>query len=1043
MRRMRCVKGFVFVVITTVLIQCQSFAQYCDSITPSFNVDLSAAPYMTWVSPSVQRDGFCCGASSPDKCLEFIITLNPNSAAIVFNIASGAVPPGALFYQIDCGPPTPVGSPICLSGVGPFHLTFCKPGNNTNSFSIETIPNPIFGPNISLGDGCSGLLGVQFYDEASVTWNSINPGAAGTYNGLLSCSTGCDTTTVTNTGGLPAQIDYLVCGTALNGCVFEPVCDTLSVTLTPSLTVTINAPDTVLCSNETFVPVNAVVSGGTPPYSISWSNGATTTSTAIGVGTSTVTVTDANGCSATTDNVTVTQLPPLTVNAGGNINQCADYIGAITLNGTSNASDVVWSGGNGTFFPSNMVPNPDYTPTPGEIQSGDINLTLTTNDSSGCPNASDNMNIIFNETTQSVSIQTTNVTCNGNANGTVTVTAVGPQAPFTYSFDGGAYSSTNTASGLGAGNHTVSIQSSLGCDSTISFVITEPPVLVASEVSHENILCFGGNNGSVTSQTVGGTTPYNYSWNTTPVQTSANVSNLTAGTYTLTVTDANGCTAQFATTITQPTALGLTFNTVEPSCYGLANGAVSANVTGGSTPYSYSWNTGSSATSIYSVAAGTYSLTISDSNGCVISATEIVGQPPQLLLSTNADTIICPGSPQTLAANASGGTGTYTYAWTPIGGNQSTATVSPMVNTTYTCTVQDNNGCSISSSTVINVFTLNPNDIHASASEDSVCINDPVNLFGQYSGNDNTVVLTWNFCPACPANTSDNPGQTTTYTITGTNQCNQTISASVPVVVVPPPSIALAPTQASICQNEYFSVHSTAITDTTWHYFWDFGDGGTSHDMVGIHSYANPGTYTITCYVVNAFGCTSDSTASTTITVNPQADAFFTPSSFVETTLDPVFTFFNQSSNADSYVWNFGDGSSSTNVSPTHAYQDYGSFNVILNANNVFNCPSQYMATVEVKPSFDIYVPNAFTPDGDSHNQVFIVQGFGISDKNFELLVFNRWGEIVFETHDINVGWDGTYKSEQSQDGVYTWVVRFRDLTDSPHEKTGHVSLLR
>jgi hypothetical protein len=98
--------------------------QFCDSITPTFIVDLSASPYMNWTSPETERDGYCCGATAPDLCLEFVITLNPNAAAIVFNIATGAVPPGALLYQIDCGPPTAVGEPICLSGTGPFHLTF-------------------------------------------------------------------------------------------------------------------------------------------------------------------------------------------------------------------------------------------------------------------------------------------------------------------------------------------------------------------------------------------------------------------------------------------------------------------------------------------------------------------------------------------------------------------------------------------------------------------------------------------------------------------------------------------------------------------------------------------------------------------------------------------------------------------------------------------------------------------------------------------------------------------------------------------------------
>ena len=131
---------------------------YCDSTVPSFYVDLSASANMTWVSPPVQRVGNCCGTTAPDNCLEFTILLNANAIAISFNIASGAIPPGALFYQINCGPPIAVGSPICLNGPGPHNLTFCKPGNNTNTFSVTSYSEPIIGPDITLNASCQGFI---------------------------------------------------------------------------------------------------------------------------------------------------------------------------------------------------------------------------------------------------------------------------------------------------------------------------------------------------------------------------------------------------------------------------------------------------------------------------------------------------------------------------------------------------------------------------------------------------------------------------------------------------------------------------------------------------------------------------------------------------------------------------------------------------------------------------------------------------------------------------------------------------------------------
>src|SRR5437868_13780590 len=106
----------------------------CGPSTPSFTANLACCPTGTWVSPVVQRNDSCCGSSNPDVCVKFTIILSPNAVGINFNIASGAVPPGALFYQINCGPPIAVGSPICLSGAGPHILTFCKPGNNNNTY---------------------------------------------------------------------------------------------------------------------------------------------------------------------------------------------------------------------------------------------------------------------------------------------------------------------------------------------------------------------------------------------------------------------------------------------------------------------------------------------------------------------------------------------------------------------------------------------------------------------------------------------------------------------------------------------------------------------------------------------------------------------------------------------------------------------------------------------------------------------------------------------------------------------------------------------
>lgn len=116
--------------------------QNCGPNTPSFTVDLTGEPNGIWISPGIRRDDQCCGASFPDVCVEFWVNLDSTSETIIFDIYSGANPPGALYYQINCSDPTPVGDPFCLLGTGPHRITFCKPGNNPNQYSIISAPIP-------------------------------------------------------------------------------------------------------------------------------------------------------------------------------------------------------------------------------------------------------------------------------------------------------------------------------------------------------------------------------------------------------------------------------------------------------------------------------------------------------------------------------------------------------------------------------------------------------------------------------------------------------------------------------------------------------------------------------------------------------------------------------------------------------------------------------------------------------------------------------------------------------------------------------------
>ncbi|PKP05195.1 MAG: hypothetical protein CVU11_00625, partial [Bacteroidetes bacterium HGW-Bacteroidetes-6] len=262
----------LFAVFATTTFEARAQSGLCDPATPFFVVDLSASPGGTWVSPSVIRNDNCCGTSSPDRCIEFEITLNASTVAINFNIASGAVPPGSMFYQINCGPPVAVGTPICISGPGPHTLTFCKPGNNTNTYSITAIPEPDASPPVIASNTCPTGIWVQGLVAGTITWSDITSGT-GLYNSYLSC-TNCSNPIVTPVPGHPAFVDYQVCGTvdagACSGDLF--FCDTVRVNMFDPLVASVNPNPASFCEGDAGVQLTGSSTGGFGTINYTWFN---------------------------------------------------------------------------------------------------------------------------------------------------------------------------------------------------------------------------------------------------------------------------------------------------------------------------------------------------------------------------------------------------------------------------------------------------------------------------------------------------------------------------------------------------------------------------------------------------------------------------------------------------------------------------------------------------------------------------------------------------------------------------------------------------
>ena len=287
----------------------------------------------------------------------------------------------------------------------------------------------------------------------------------------------------------------------------------------------------------------------------------------------------------------------------------------------------------------------------------------------------------------------TNVACNGGTTGSATVSASGGTGTLSYSWapSGGAAA---TATGLTAGTYTVTVTDANGCMATRSFTITEPTAINTAVGSQTNVSCNGGSNGSASVVPSGGTPGYTYSWAPSG-GTAATATGLTAGTYTVTVTDANGCMATRSFTITEPTAINTAVGSqTNVSCNGGSNGSASVVPSGGTPGYTYSWSpSGGTAATATGLTAGTYTVTVTDANGCMATRSFTLTEPTAIDTAVGSQTnVSCNGGSNGSASVVpSGGTPGYTYSWLPSGGTAATAT--GLTAGTYTVTVTDANGC--------------------------------------------------------------------------------------------------------------------------------------------------------------------------------------------------------------------------------------------------------------------------------------------------------------------------------------------------------------
>ncbi len=426
--------------------------------------------------------------------------------------------------------------------------------------------------------------------------------------------------------------------------------------------------------------------GGSGTFNYTWSIGATTASiNKLCPGTYTVTVTDAvNTTCTSTASYVITEPPVLITQVVPNNAICGQANGSASATATGGIPAYMYSWSTGVT-----------SPTINNLVAGLYSLTVT--DANACINV---VSTTIQDLTTNLIVTTKDATCGLN-NGVTIATASNGTAPYTFSWSTGTSSqgSPNTLSNMSPGSYTVTVIDASGCSKSLVAVINNIPGPQPVITVNKNLLCFGESNGVAVVTSSGGTAPLAYSWSTTA--TGATADKLSAGTYSVTVTDANGCMSITSVVLSQSSQIKLTTTSASPSC-AFSNGSAVVFSNGGTPSYTYSWSTGATTNTVSNLAAGIYSVTVTDNNSCFSTTSIILQTANSPSITTSVTPTTCGTANGAITPTVTGGTAPYTYSWS--NGN-TTATITGLQADTYTLTVTGNQGCKAITSAIVNCVT--------------------------------------------------------------------------------------------------------------------------------------------------------------------------------------------------------------------------------------------------------------------------------------------------------------------------------------------------
>lgn len=631
------------------------------------------------------------------------------------------------------------------------------------------------------------------------------------------------------------------------------------------------------------------------------------------------------------------------------------------------------------------------------------------------------------------------VDCWGNATAEVFFHADGGSPSYLYMLSTGATGIDTSFSGLPAGSYSLSVQDDSSCITTVDIDIEEPDVLAASIVYQRNVDCHGDSTAEVGIQAVGGTRPYDFSLNGGPYGSDSLIGNLPAGTHIVTVRDSQLCEVKVSILISEPAALSSSIlGLTHVDCFGNASGTVSIGGTGGTLPYTFSLDSMNfQGTGTFDqLPAGAYTAFVIDDSNCVATLPVEIQEPD--LLEAQIDNLTgvdCFGnSTGSIQARAIGGTVPYRFSLNG-GSFRSPGLFENLQAGIYTLVVEDEQACR---DTLENIELTQPEALTLSTSHTDVLCH------GENTGS------------AKVATTGGTPPFQYLWEDGQVNSTASNLYAGTYQVIVSDAQGCVAQAEQEVNEPDTLLLSLVDKSDP----FCDWPNGeATVQAIGGVQEYrfewnSQPPQFSaqaidlegglLQAKVTDANGCTD--TLSVWMNNTPPAVPDFTSNPDLNDSVllsEARVQFNNLTEGGIAYQWDLGDGTLTTEVDPVHQYQEPGSYTISLTAYNEYLlCPVTISKTIEIIPDGVLYIPNAFTPNGDGHNDAFSVKGEGIV--SLSMIIYDRWGGEIYRLSSPDQQWYGfSQTGGLAPEGVYTFAIQATFNSGAVLKRGGTITLIR